>query len=55
MIKTNLLGAIAWLGQAAVYFVRAKRGHIVGISSIAADRGRRANPVYNAGKAGLDT
>jgi short-subunit dehydrogenase len=55
MIKTNLLGAIAWLGQAAVYFERAKRGHIVGISSIAADRGRRANPVYNAGKAGLDT
>jgi short-subunit dehydrogenase len=55
MIKTNLLGAIAWLGQAAVYFERAKRGHICGISSIAADRGRRANPVYNASKAGLDT
>ena len=55
MIKTNLMGAMAWLGQAAVYFERAKAGHIVGISSIAADRGRRANPVYNASKAGLDT
>jgi len=55
MIQTNLLGAMAWLGQAAVYFERAKRGHIVGISSIAADRGRRMNPGYNASKAGLDT
>ncbi len=55
MIRTNLLGAMAWLGQAAVYFERAKRGHIVGISSIAADRGRRMNPAYNASKAGLDT
>ncbi len=55
MIKTNLMGAMAWLGQAAVYFERAKSGHIVGISSIAADRGRRMNPGYNASKAGLDT
>jgi short-subunit dehydrogenase len=55
MIKTNLLGAMAWLGQAAHYFEQAKRGHIVGISSIAADRGRRLNPTYNASKAGLDT
>lgn len=55
MIQTNLIGAMAWLGQAAVYFERAKRGHIVGISSIAGDRGRRLNPAYNASKAGLDT
>jgi short-subunit dehydrogenase len=55
MIHVNLLGAIAWLGQAATRFERGRAGHIVGISSIAADRGRRANPVYNAGKAGLDT
>lgn len=55
MVKTNLLGAMAWLGQAAHYFEQAKAGHIVGISSIAADRGRRLNPGYNASKAGLDT
>jgi short-subunit dehydrogenase len=55
MIHVNLLGAIAWLGQAAVRFERGQAGHIVAISSIAADRGRRANPVYNASKAGLDT
>ncbi|MFZ0545717.1 MAG: SDR family NAD(P)-dependent oxidoreductase [Candidatus Promineifilaceae bacterium] len=55
MVQTNLMGAMAWLGQAAVYFERAKKGQIVGISSIAADRGRRLNPAYNASKAGLDT
>jgi short-subunit dehydrogenase len=55
MIRTNLLGAIAWLNLAANRFERAKHGHIVGISSIAGDRGRVGGPVYNASKAGLDT
>jgi short-subunit dehydrogenase len=55
MVQTNLAGAMAWLGQAAVRFERAKGGQMVAISSIAADRGRRLNPGYNASKAGLDT
>ena len=55
MIKVNVLGAMAWLGQAAVRFQRGGKGHIAAISSIAADRGRRLNPGYNASKAGLDT
>lgn len=55
MIDTNLLGAIAWLNQAALRFERARRGHIVGISSISGDRGRVAAPVYNTSKAGLNT
>lgn len=55
MIQVNLLGAIAWLNQAAARFERASAGHIVGISSIAGDRGRVAAPVYNASKAGLNT
>lgn len=55
MINTNLLGAIAWLNQAAMRFERARRGQIVGISSIAGDRGRVAAPVYNTSKAGLNT
>jgi short-subunit dehydrogenase len=55
MVQTNLLGAMAWLGQAAVRFERAQAGQIIAISSIAADRGRRLNPAYNASKAGLDT
>jgi decaprenylphospho-beta-D-erythro-pentofuranosid-2-ulose 2-reductase len=55
MIKVNLLGAIGWLGQAAIRFERAGAGRIAAISSLAADRGRRLNPVYNSSKAGLDT
>jgi short-subunit dehydrogenase len=55
MVETNLLGAIAWLNLAAIRFQRAGAGHIVGISSIAGDRGRVASPVYGASKAGLDT
>lgn len=55
MVNTNFLGAVAWLNQAALRFERARAGHIVGISSIAGDRGRVGSPAYNASKAGLDT
>jgi len=55
MIDTNLLGAIAWLNQAAQRFERGGQGQIVAISSIAGDRGRVGAPVYNTSKAGLNT
>jgi short-subunit dehydrogenase len=55
MIEVNLLGAIAWLNQAALRFERAGQGKIVGIGSIAGDRGRVGAPVYNTSKAGLAT
>lgn len=55
MIEVNLLGAIAWLNEAAQRFERAKQGQIVGISSIAGDRGRVGAPVYNTSKAGFNT
>jgi decaprenylphospho-beta-D-erythro-pentofuranosid-2-ulose 2-reductase len=55
MIDTNLIGAMAWLGQGAALFQRMGAGHLVGISSVAGDRGRVLNPGYNASKAGLDT
>lgn len=55
MIHVNLLGAIAWLNQAAIRFERAKSGHILAVSSIAGDRGRVGAPVYNTSKAGLST
>ncbi|NJN53864.1 MAG: SDR family NAD(P)-dependent oxidoreductase [Anaerolineae bacterium] len=55
MIEVNLLAAIGWLNQAAQRFERAGSGHIVGISSIAGDRGRVGAPVYNTSKAGLNT
>ncbi len=55
MVQTNLSGAIAWLNPAAQRFGRLKRGTIVGIGSVAGDRGRSGSPVYNTSKAGLHT
>ncbi|HLK57433.1 MAG TPA: SDR family NAD(P)-dependent oxidoreductase [Chthonomonadaceae bacterium] len=54
MVEVNLLGAIAWLNEAAQRFERAGTGTIVGISSVAGDRGRRGMPVYGATKAALN-
>jgi len=55
MLEANLLGAVAWLNQAAMLFERLGRGQIVGISSIAGERGRVGSPVYNTSKAALNT
>ena len=55
MLDVNLMGAIAWLDPIAEMFQSAGRGQIVGISSVAGDRGRVSNPAYNASKAGLST
>ena len=55
MIEVNVLGAIAWLNEAAQRFGAARSGTIVGISSVAGDRGRRGQPVYCASKAALNT
>ncbi len=53
MMEVNLLGAMAWMGAVAPLFQNAKDGQIVGVSSVAGDRGRVGNPGYNASKAGL--
>ena len=55
MIETNLIGAMAWLSPVAEMFQSAKSGQIVGIGSVAGDRGRVGNPGYNTSKAGLAT
>lgn len=55
MIETNLIGAMAWLSPIAEMFQSAKAGQIVGIGSVAGDRGRVGNPGYNTSKAGLAT
>ncbi|MEP0807217.1 MAG: SDR family NAD(P)-dependent oxidoreductase [Chloroflexota bacterium] len=55
MVEVNLIGAMAWLTPIAEMFQSAKAGQIVGISSVAGDRGRVGNPGYNASKAGLTT
>jgi len=54
IVEVNLLGAMAWLNEAALRFGRERQGTIVAVSSVAGDRGRRGNPAYCASKAGLD-
>jgi decaprenylphospho-beta-D-erythro-pentofuranosid-2-ulose 2-reductase len=55
MVETNLIGAMAWLSPVAAMFQSAKAGQIVGIGSVAGDRGRVGNPGNNTSKAGLAT
>lgn len=50
MVEVNLLGCIAWLNCAADLFNRMKSGVIIGVGSIAGDRGRKGQPVYNTSK-----
>lgn len=54
VVQTNLTGAIAWVDAVVPAMVAARRGTIVGVSSVAGDRGRRGYPAYHASKAGLD-
>jgi len=55
MVEVNLLGAMAWMSRVAPLFQSMKSGQIVGVSSVAGDRGRVGNPGYNTSKAGLTT
>lgn len=54
IIAVNFTGAVAWLNGAARRFEKLGSGTIVGLSSVAGDRGRRGNPVYGATKAALN-
>ena len=55
MLAINLVGAVGWSDLAAAHFLAQRAGTLIGISSIAGVRGRRALPVYGASKAGLTT
>jgi decaprenylphospho-beta-D-erythro-pentofuranosid-2-ulose 2-reductase len=55
MFEVNVLGAMAWLDQAAVRFQNTRSGTILAIGSVAGDRGRAGQPAYNASKAALAT
>jgi short-subunit dehydrogenase len=55
MMEVNALGAISWFNAVAPIFQALHSGQIVGISSVASDRGRVGNPAYNASKAALTT
>lgn len=49
----NMLGAVSILDVIANDFSKRKRGVIVGISSVAGDRGRGSNYIYGSAKAGF--
>ena len=53
MMDVNLIGALAWLNPVAEAFQNMKGGQIVGISSVAGERGRVGSPAYNTSKAAL--
>lgn len=55
MLRVNALGCMAWCNSVAPRFLERKRGHIVGVTSVAGDRGRMDRPGYNASKAAQDT
>jgi len=50
-IRTNVIGFAALANVAIHHFIEKGSGHLVGISSIAALRGGRESPAYNASKA----
>ena len=54
-LNVNLIGGMAWLNEAATLFDRMESGQLVGISSIAGDRGRVGNPSYMTAKSGMST
>lgn len=55
MMEVNVVGAMAWLNPVGAYMEARRAGTIVGISSVAGERGRRGNPAYHTSKAALTT
>jgi NAD(P)-dependent dehydrogenase (short-subunit alcohol dehydrogenase family) len=52
-MRTNFEGPALLLGALAERFIARRHGTIVGVSSVAGDRGRGSNYVYGASKAGF--
>jgi short-subunit dehydrogenase len=55
MLETNTVAAIRWLGLAAETLRAQGDGALVGVSSVAGERGRRGNSAYQASKAAITT
>jgi len=53
IIATNYTGAVSILNVISNYFASQKSGTIVGISSVAGQRGRQSNYMYGSAKAGF--
>jgi len=54
MIDTNFTGAVSILDIFAKYYIGQNRGAIIGISSVAGDRGRASKLIYGSSKAGFN-
>jgi len=52
-INTNYTGAVSILNLVAADYAQRKSGTIVGISSVAGNRGRQSNYIYGSAKAGF--
>ena len=55
IIHTNFTGIVSMLNIIANDFEKHNHGFIVGISSVAGDRGRQSNYIYGSAKAALST
>lgn len=55
VITINFTGPVSFLEHFVKYLVFQKKGFIIGLSSVAGDRGRKLNYVYGASKSALTT
>jgi len=55
ILATNYIGAVSILNLVAQEMEKRKHGIIIGISSVAGDRGRKSNYIYGSAKAGFTT
>ena len=55
ILRVNVAGCAAWCNPTAHLFQTQRSGTLVGISSIAGDRGRKGNPMYCTSKAAMNT
>jgi len=53
IIRTNFEGVVSILGSIANHFKERGSGTLIGISSVAGDRGKGSNYIYGSAKAGL--
>lgn len=53
IIDSNYTGAVSVLTHAANYFEKQGNGFIIGIASVAGDRGRQSNYIYGSAKGAL--
>lgn len=53
IINTNYIGCVGILNQCAQMLEKNKNGFIIGVSSVAGERGRKSNYFYGSAKAGF--